>query len=158
MISRTFALSITLLFKHVSAFTLAPKFIRHESKLMATWSDSRAVKEYQDFLNSGKQEIDKSEDCPSVIIRPRDGSSELADALVTMGVGQDLVLTPDQDLPDFEEAYPVYIALPPWDIEPFLSNLNDSYSSKAEDFIFFSGGLQFGNIEDVLKEKGNELM
>lgn len=123
---------------------------------MATWSDSRAVKDYQDFLNSGKQEIDQSKDCPSVIIRPSAGSSELADALVAMGTGDDLILTPDQDLPDSEEAYPVYIALPPWEITPFLSNLKDSYYARAEDFIFFSGGLQYGNIEDVLKEKGNE--
>lgn len=160
MTSSTFAFLIFLLSSKVlsSAFLVAPQSTqRHElSKIfMATWSDSRAVKEYQDFLSSGKQEIDQSADCPSVIITSNGGSSsELANALVAMGTGEDLVLTPDQDLPAFDEAYPVYIALDPSDIGPFLSNLKDSYRAKADDFVFFSGGLSFGNIEDVLKEKG----
>ncbi|KAL3926788.1 MAG: hypothetical protein SGARI_005496, partial [Bacillariaceae sp.] len=35
---------------------------------MATWSDSKAVKDYQDFLDSGEQEIILKEDGPSVVL------------------------------------------------------------------------------------------
>ncbi len=159
MNSSTLNWLIVFLIQKVSfAFLLTPTTPPHAptsstSRSMATWSDSRAVKEYQEFLNSGKQDMDQSADCPSVIITSR-SSSDLAKTLVAMGTGDDLVLTPDQDLPPFDESYPIYITLPPWEMESFLSNLKESYVAKTEDFIFFSGGLEFGNIEDVLKEKG----
>ena len=121
---------------------------------MATWSDSKAVKDYQDFLASGKQELDMAQDCPSVIIKPLYGSTELADALAYMGNGEDLVLTPDQELPEHPTGYPVYITLPPTQLEDFLTNMNDSYHARPDDFVFFSGGLQYGNIEDTLKVRG----
>jgi hypothetical protein len=124
---------------------------------MATWSDSKAVRDYQDFLASGKQEVELTNDGPSVIIKPLEGHRQLADGLVYMGMGDDYVLTPDQDLPDSIDGsseYPIYVTLPPTQLEDFLDNLSDSYKDHVDDFVFFSGGLQYGNIEDVLKQRG----
>jgi hypothetical protein len=95
-------------------------------------------------------------DKPSVFMGPDQGSP-LIDALVQMGVGGDVVLTPGQELPhelDGETEYPIYIVLPPVLLDVFLANLPDIYLDRAEDFVFFSGGLDFGNIEDVLKNRG----
>lgn len=129
--------------------------------LKATWSDSKAVRDYQDFLSSGKQEMDLAKDCPSVIVVPRGtvtGSApELAEALYQMSQGQDIVLTPDQPLPSSigdSQEYPVYVTLPPFLLDDFLQNLSESYRERSEDFVFFSGGLKYGNIEDLLKERG----
>lgn len=79
------------------------------------------------------------------------------DALTEMGMGGDVVLLPGQELPfslGDRSDYPVYIALPPTRLVEFLSNLPESYRSRQDDFVFFSGGLEFGNIEDVLKDRG----
>jgi hypothetical protein len=117
-----------------------------------------AVQDYQNFLSSGKQEIELTVDCPSVILRPIESSTPLADALVAMGVGgDDMVLTPDQDLPQSlagRSEYPIYITLPPNQLEDFLTNLPASYKDRPDDFVFFSGGLEYGNIEDILKDRG----
>jgi hypothetical protein len=126
---------------------------------MATWSDSKAVMEYQAFLSSGKQQLEKTLDVPSAIIAPYPGSSppELAECLAEIGLGQDLVLTPNQDLPATlgpVSEYPVYITLPPWQLDYFLQNLPESYKPHVDDFVFFSGGLNYGNIEQVLKDRG----
>ena len=124
---------------------------------MATWSDSRAVQEYKDFLASGQQEITKTPDCASVIVRPADGPCELADALFAMGMGNDVVLTPNQDLPsDIHGAtvYPIYICVPPTQLKDFLVSLPDSFRARRDDFVFLSGGLTYGNIEGILKTYG----
>jgi hypothetical protein len=124
---------------------------------MAVWSDSKAVREYQDFLASGEQEIKLTPDGPSVIIRPREGTNELTEALVTMGMGDDLVLTPDQDLPPTlggNAEYPIYITLPPDQIESFIRNISKNLEDRNQDFIFCSGGPQYGNIEGTLKDFG----
>ena len=138
-----------------SAF-VAPNQARATSQLHATWSDSKAVKDYQDFLSSGKQEIELTIDVPSVIVT--DGpDNELAQALFAMGGGSDVMCTPDTELPmemGGSAEYPVYITLPPWQIDYFLANLGESYKQRPEDFVFFSGGLKYGNIEDVLKNRG----
>jgi hypothetical protein len=127
---------------------------------MATWSDSKAVKDYQDFLASGRQEIERKADGPSVIIRPFDGqgSTVLADALVAMGMGDDIVVTPDiESLPESlggNSEYPIYITLPPTQIENFIKDAPLCFKERDDDYVFFSGGLQYGNIEDVLKGNG----
>ena len=138
------------------------------SSLQAVWSDSKAVREYQDFLASGEQEITLKEDGPSVImVSPNEAELEynqlnpLAQALMHMGRGDDIILSPYQTLPDVlgegeyaTSEYPIYITLPPQEILPFLDNVDDAYKERNEDFCFFSGGFQFGNIEDTLKERG----
>jgi hypothetical protein len=163
-------LSLVVVASTVSAFTRTTHFGRSagwttipssSSLKMATWSDARAVREYQEFLASGKQEIEKMDDGPSVIVAPHPtsehGSSELADALVLMGMGDDVVVTPDQELPDGlgeRSSYPVYIILPPHELNDFLLNMPDSFKNRREDLVFFSGGLKYGNIEGVLKDRG----
>lgn len=135
---------------------------------MATWSDSRAVKDYQEFLNSGAREVELKEDGPSIVlISPSEAGLEfqqlnpIAQALLHMGRGDDIILTPYQELPatlgegdSATSEYPIYITLPPTEILPFIQNLDEAYSQRTDDFVFFSGGLQFGNIEEVLKEYG----
>jgi len=129
---------------------------------MATWSDSKAVQDYQNFLSSGKQEIELKRDQPSVIIRPREGAGdlEIAKAVHSMGMGDDIIITPDQEMPGavggYEE-FPVYIALPPYQLEDFLTkDMPQSYKARTDDFVFFSGGHKCGNIEDALRERGKE--
>jgi hypothetical protein len=124
---------------------------------MATWSDNRATQEYQDFLASGKQEIEKTPDGAAVIVRPVEGPCELADALFSMGMRDDVVLTPGQELPNTvggADAFPIYITIPPTQLKQFLTSLPDSFKSRREDFVFFAGGLTYGNIEGILKDYG----
>jgi hypothetical protein len=74
-----------------------------------------------------------------------------------MGMGDDMVLTPGQDLPESlggSDEYPIYVTLPPTQLEDFIKNLPASYTARTDDFVFFSGGINYGNIEDVLKERG----
>jgi hypothetical protein len=124
---------------------------------MATWSDSKAVEEYKNFLDTGLREPLKKQDCPSVIIMEPDTNCELAEALFSMGIGDDLVMAPYDYLPEQIEGnydYPIYVTLPPWAIADFIANLPQNYLDRAGDFVFFSGGLAYGNIEDVLKSYG----
>ena len=138
---------------HAASMNSASKTSLH----MATWSDSKAVKDYQEFLETGKAEPDMARDCASVIIVEPETYCHLADALYTMGMGDDIAISPYQDLPeemDGNPSYPIYITLPPNRVAEFLVNLPESYLQRADDFVFFSGGLVYGNIEDVLREYG----
>ena len=126
---------------------------------MATWSDSRAVRDYQDFLSSGKQEIELAKDNGAVIVQPAEGPNPLAHCLKEMGADHcsDVVVTPAQDLPATvggQAEYPIYVTLPPTQLNDFLQNLRESYKERMDDFVFISGGMDYGNIEDVLKERG----
>ena len=137
----------------------------HGSALnMATWSDSKAVMEYQNFLSSGAQEIILKEDCPSVIVvSPKEADLEftelnpLAQALMHMGSGEDIILSPYQPLPESlggQSEYPIYLTLPPQEMEPFLDSLDKAYEDRQSDFCFFAGGFQYGNIEEILQSRG----
>jgi len=131
---------------------------------MATWSDSKAVMEYQNFLSSGAQEIILKEDCPSVIVvSPNEADLEftelnpLAQALMHMGSGEDIILSPYQPLPESlggQSEYPIYLTLPPQEMEPFLDSLDKAYEDRQSDFCFFAGGFQYGNIEEILQSRG----
>ncbi len=93
---------------------------------MATWSDSRAVREYQDFLASGRQDIEKRPDLPSAIVKTDGGDTEMADAIFKMGFGDDIFLLPGQDAPaqiGGFASYPIYITIPPQQLLHFLQNL-----------------------------------
>jgi len=145
----------------VAAFSLGDKSTSQlesasSTRLSATWSDSRAVKDYQDFLNSGRQQVERASDQASVIIH--DGvNTALARCLKEIGMGDDIVLTPDQPLPaeiNGSTEYPIYITIPPYYLKEFLMNLGDSYRERNDNFCFFSGGMSYGNIEDLLKERG----
>jgi hypothetical protein len=81
----------------------------------------------------------------------------LVRALLNMGVGDDLVVTPDQVIPGTlggRKEFPIYVLVPPTQLAHFLSTLNPSLYDKIDDLVFVSGGMAYGNIEDVLKEKG----
>lgn len=122
---------------------------------MATWSDSRAVQEYQNFLASGRSEPEKRPDGPSVIVRSANGESEMADALIKMGMGDDCVLVSGQEIPaGGPTEFPIYITLPPSELRDFLMNLPTSFKDRREDFVFLSGGLKYGSCERVLKDFG----
>lgn len=124
---------------------------------MATWSDSKAVEEYKTFLDTGMSEPDKKSDCASVIIMQPDVQCDLAEAIYIMGMGDDMVIAPYDFLPEQINGnyeYPIYITLPPWSLAEFIVNLPQNYLDRAQDFVFFSGGLVYGNIEDVLKDYG----
>ena len=127
------------------------------TRLDATWSDSKAVKDYQEFLNSGRQEVERASDQASVILHDgTERTAALAACLFETGLGDDVLLTPNQALPDAlqgQTEYPIYITLPPYALTEFLTNLGDSYKERNDNFCFFSGGFM-GNIEDVLKERG----
>lgn len=161
----------------IHAFVPSHLHVRHtmtsvssSSLAMATWSDSRAVKEYQDFLSTGQQQIDLRPDGPSVVIlSPSEAGLEFhqlnptAQALLYMGRGDDVAVQPFQPLPDAlgetedgtpRTQYPIYITLPPQEIRPFLENLDPAYEERAEDFCFFAGGFEYGNIEETLKDFG----
>src|SRR6476620_11438779 len=72
------------------------------TQLQAVWSDMKAVQDYQNFLASGKQEVELTNDMPSVIIASSNAgaSSELAECLQVMGMGDDCLMTPQQELPN----------------------------------------------------------
>jgi hypothetical protein len=140
-----------------SSFSIAPPKNGPLTTLNAVWSDGKAVRDYQEFLASGKQEVELTADVPSVIIKSLTESSELARGMINMGMGDDIVLTPDQELPDTvggSSEYPIYVTVPPTQLADFLDNLSASYKDRVDDFVFFSGDLQYGNIEDLLKERG----
>jgi hypothetical protein len=100
MLSSSFA-GVLVAFSVVSSgLAFKPSYIQPRfftstasSQLHATWSDSRAVKEYQEFLSSGRQEIEKLSDRQSVIVKPAYGDDALANALLQMGMGDDVVST-----------------------------------------------------------------
>lgn len=159
--------------KASSGYTVAMK--RKTSSLHSTWSNGQAVQGYQDFLSSGKQEIELTLDTGSVFVYGNptyDPYNNIINALLSMGrTGQheDLVLPSSifspqqqggesiQELPETlngQYEYPIYICIPPTQLGYFLDNLSPSYMNRIDDFVFFSGGFEFGNVEDVLKERG----
>mmetsp|Transcript_29391 Transcript_29391/g.61078 ORF Transcript_29391/g.61078 Transcript_29391/m.61078 type:complete len:411 (-) Transcript_29391:61-1293(-) len=126
---------------------------------MATWSNGQAIREYQDFLASGKNELDMKDDGPSVIVQSADPSkvTPLTDAVISLGNGDDLIVTPGGTLPQSlngKTSYPIFITLPPYELKEFLQNLSEEWKTRAEDFVFFSGGKVCGVVEPTLREFG----
>jgi hypothetical protein len=82
----------------------------------------------------------------------------VVNALVSMGIqNDDFILSPGQSLPETmggKNEYPIYVTIPPTQLGDFLDNLPESFKARIDDFVFFSGGFEYGNIEDVLKERG----
>uniref|UniRef100_A0A7S2IBY6 Uncharacterized protein n=1 Tax=Helicotheca tamesis TaxID=374047 RepID=A0A7S2IBY6_9STRA len=130
---------------------------------MATWSNGQAIREYQDFLSTGKSELDVAEDGPSVIVAsPHDTPAQaLVEGIVSLGMGDDIVVAPGAELPKSmgegnkaRESYPIYVAVPPYQLEAFLATLPESWLPRRDDFVFCSGGDVCGCIEPVLKQFG----
>jgi hypothetical protein len=111
-------------------------------------------------LKSGQQSIQLTVDVPAVIVVTDNESDEtrrLANVLFSMGGGSDLVVTADQILPDSHggnSEYPIYVTLPATKLEMFLDNMSECFIHRIDDFVFFSGGHSYGNIEDLLKNRG----
>ena len=107
----------------------------------------------------GKSEPDQASDGPSIVVRPLDSSrvTLLTEAILQLGAGDDHVVTPNESLPAAlggRESYPIYVTLPPYDLQDFLRGLNEEWKARAEDFVFFSGTRVCGVVEPVLREFG----
>ena len=66
-------------------------------------------------------------------------------------------MTPGTPLPltiDDRDSYPIYIALPPQELNDFLKTLPEDWKPRIEDFVFLSGGPLCGVIEPILKKYG----
>lgn len=146
-----------------NALNTAPSPRVKTSDLHATWSNGQAVQDYQNFLATGRQEIELTSDGPSVIVVPSDSPLPLlASVWKDMGMGDDMLVEFDASataalpaqMPDGRTEYPIYIFLPPNEITSFLMNLPDSYRERVDDFVFVAGGLAYGNNEDLLKDRG----
>jgi len=162
--------SVKTLHPHVSHAFSSPSPFSWRSSLssssslgMATWSNGQAIREYQEFLATGKQEVEMREDCPSVIVAsPHDTPAQkIVEGILSLGTGDDVVVYPGAELPTTMgegkrtiDSFPIYIALPPYQLEAFLATLPDSWKEKMEDFVFFSGGDICGCNENVLKRFG----
>lgn len=126
---------------------------------MATWSNGQAIQEYKDFLATGKSELEKEDDGPSVVVQSANPLkiTPLTDAISALGNGDDVVLTPRESLPRLlggRTSYPIYITVPPYDLKEFIQNLNNEWKARAEDFVFFSGTKVCGVVEPILREFG----
>ncbi len=81
----------------------------------------------------------------------------MVEALVSLGNGDDIVLTPTSPMPQMvgnRDSFPIYVALPPSELNDFIKNLPDDWKPKREDFVFLSGGSICGVIEPILKSYG----
>ena len=105
----------------------------------------------------GKQDLQKEDDGPSVIVQSIDNISPLTDAINGLGTGDDIILTPNAKLPEElggRTAYPIYITLQPFELKDFIQNLDEEWKSRANDFVFFSGTKKCGVVEPILREFG----
>lgn len=103
--------------------------------------------------------MDVKNDGPSVIVRSASPSTSglLADAIVSFGKGDDVVITPGQNLPALlgdKTSYPIYITIPPYELKSFIQSMDDNWKARSEDFVFFSGGKECGVVEPTLREFG----
>ena len=79
-----------------------------------------------------------AKDCPSVIVSSisKDSpSSLLVEGILSLGKGEDLVLTSDSPLPTSlgeQDSYPIYVALPPNELDDFIKNLSDDWKPRYE--------------------------
>lgn len=107
----------------------------------------------------GQSELDVKDDGPSVIVHSSNPNNitPLTDAIVGLGKGNDLLLTPNEPLPPAigeKTSYPIYITLPPYELREFIQQLDEEWKARAEDFVFFSGGKICGVVEPTLREFG----
>lgn len=168
MLPRQQRMVLMLLFlRVVFSFTVSkrPRNIIHKTTVpstlqMATWSNGQAIREYQDFLASGKQEISKESDGPSLIVKsPRvnpayDG---LVHAICSLGKGNDVIISSTDEIPSLvgsHENFPIYVAIPPYELDDFIKSLPESWKLRTDDFVFLSGGNLCGVVEPILKSYG----
>ena len=107
----------------------------------------------------GLSELQKEADGPSIIVQSSNPSnvSPLTDAVNGLGKGDDVIITPNQSLPQAlgrRESYPIYVTLRPYELKEFIQNWSDEWKVHAEDFVFFSGTKECGVVEPILREFG----
>ena len=127
------------------------------SKLHATWSNGQAIREYQDFLASGKSALDTTEDGASIIITSDPSNpSPLANAIMKMGDGNDILISPTDPIPATlgdRESFPIYLCLPPPELGAAISaNLFSLWDEKRDDLVYITPSKC--NLEPTLKQFG----
>jgi len=150
-------LLVCVILRSAKSFQLKPTSNIIRTPLHATWSNGQAIKEYQDFLSSGKQELDTTEDGPSIIITSDvNNPNPLANALLKMGDGDDVLLLPTDTIPDVigdRNSFPIYLCLPPNELGPAIrTHLFSTWDDKRDDLVYCT--TQKTNIEPVLREFG----
>lgn len=131
------------------------------TKLQVSWSNGQAIKEYQDFLASGKSTLDTTSDGASIIITSK-ASHPLVEALLKMGMGDDIVIGPNDPIPSTLSSgggepdrteFPIYVCLDPSELnEAVNAHLFHNWDEKRDDLVFLSTAK--GNIEPTLKVFG----
>lgn len=164
-----FTVACLATFEHAQAFSLIPSqhlstsssYSPLSTSLKATWSNGQAIQEYQDFLATGKQEIEKEEDGPSVIVISASTNRPInfvAEAIASMNDQEtDVIVRPGEPLPlelGERQSYPIYVAVPPHELDDFIRTLPEDWLPRREDFVFLSGGPKCGVIEPILKTHG----
>lgn len=131
------------------------------TELKATWSNGQAIQEYQDFLASGKQDIEKEEDGPSVFVTSAISNQPINQVAANIAAlndkKNDVFVNPGNPLPPTmgeKDSYPIYIAIPPNELNEFIQTLPEDWKPRREDFVFLSGGDKCGVIEPILKSHG----
>lgn len=156
------SLALILFLKFACAFILTNRYkSQPRSTLrMATWSNGQAIREYQDFLASGRQEVMKESDGPSLIVKSsRDNPpyDALAYAIRTLGRGDDVIISSTDELPRSvggRDIFPIILVIPPYELNDFIKSLPESWKLRSDDFVFLSGGNLCGVIEPILKSFG----
>ena len=155
------AFSPTIIHQQHSHRSISSRQSETETALKATWSNGQAIQEYQDFLASGKQEIEKKPDGPSVIVISAISNPPInfiAEAIAFMNDKKtDVIMRPGEPLPaelGDQESYPIYVAVPPNELDDFIKTLPKEWEPRREDFVFLSGGPRCGVIEPILKSHG----
>jgi len=127
---------------------------------MATWSNGQAIREYQDFLASGKQDMKKESDGPSLIVKSSKHNPEydgLIHAICSMGKGDDVIISLTDEMPRSvggRETFPILLVIPPYELNDFIQTLPESWTLRSDDFVFLSGGNLCGVVEPILKSFG----
>lgn len=112
--------------------------------LSATWSNGQAIREYNDFLATGRSTPEEMEDGPSVIIT-NDPQSPLVRALFRLGDGDDVILAPGDALPshvgndDSHTSYPIYLCIEPRQLQAAMTeHLFSTWEERQNDLVYVS--------------------
>eukprot|EP00592_Proboscia_alata_P002630 CAMPEP_0194365714 /NCGR_PEP_ID=MMETSP0174-20130528/13758_1 /TAXON_ID=216777 /ORGANISM="Proboscia alata, Strain PI-D3" /LENGTH=406 /DNA_ID=CAMNT_0039140541 /DNA_START=90 /DNA_END=1310 /DNA_ORIENTATION=- len=159
-----------------SPSTFATK--RASTSLQNTWSNGQAIKEYHDYLESGKG-MELMEDGASVILT--DGTNPvLVNALTNIAMNSKddvivtisnvdtmdskgtmameappesmLIMNEDTKSESMRDSYPIYMAVAPHNLKHVLRTLPQEWIDRSSDFVFISGPKEIGCIEPILRE------
>jgi hypothetical protein len=158
MISPTILLfPLAIITTSTSAFHLIPSTIpaiHPSTALRNVWSNSQAVKDYEDFLDNKPSAVTITPDQPSLFLIPDpphlpSAACPFAALLASLPASDDVVASPSSLSPDFLSScalgpsFPIYVCVPPSALPTFLSSpgflaLRSCNSPQLEDLVFFS--------------------